>query len=433
MSKPEAVSEGPKYERFLDCVHCGLCTAACPTYLETGDENNSPRGRIHLMRAVTDGRIELDEHVESHLDLCLDCRACETACPSGVEYGRLIEPFRASQGHKMGVLERLLINRVFPSKRLLPISLSLARLSQRSGLDWLLQSSGALRLLPSVLQRMHRVLPLLPHPGGRHPTVALQSGERRARVGLFLGCVADAMFRPLHHATRDVLTANGCEVVTPSDQVCCGAIPYHGGDPQGTLAYVKKNLAAFEAANVDAVVINVAGCGALWKELPEIVRELAPDDSELQRRCDTLAPKIRDINEYLVEIGITAPNSTLELTVVYHAACHLQHAQKVRDAPLKILEMIPGLKVLIPNELDICCGAAGSYNLTQPEMASRLGRRKVDHLIAANAGQVPDAIASANIGCSLQIAAEFRDRGTPVPLQHPVELLATAYRTAQPH
>lgn len=434
-------ASGPvQFERFLDCVHCGLCTAACPTYLETGDENNGPRGRIHLMRAVQEERIPLDESVSQHLDLCLDCRACETACPSGVQYGRIIEPFRVAHGHSTSWLADRVLNDLFPHKRRLAVALAFARLSQRTGIDHLMRKSGLMRLAPALLQRMHRVLPPLPARGASHPEVATPTISKRGTVGLFLGCVADAMYRPMHHATRRVLLATGHEVVTPATQGCCGAISYHGSAPTSAIEFIERNLAAFDVHALDAIVVNVAGCGALLKELPEISRELAPENEALHKRCDQFSAKVRDISEVIYPVlqsdAFHGDAKTVfreqKQTVVYHAACHLNHAQKIREQPLGLLEKIPGLTVLCPDELDICCGAAGSYNLTQPEMAGRLGKRKVDRLLAANGGQPPDAIVSANVGCTLHLSAEFRERGIEVPFRHPIELLDEAFANSEP-
>lgn len=418
---------GPDYARFLDCVHCGLCTAACPTYLETGDENNSPRGRIHLMRAVEENRIQLDAEVSSHLDLCLDCRACETACPSGVQYGRLIEPFRASKGHQQSWLSTAILGHLFPYRSRLRVALGFARVLQASGCDAAIKKLGLLKLAPPLLQRMHRLLPDVSRANSRRPKPPLPQVPATETVGLLLGCVADGMFRPLHEATTRVLTAAGCTVVAPSEQGCCGAISYHGPAPKSAIGFIKRNLAAFDVDSLDAIIVNVAGCGAMLKELGSIVREVEPGNTSLHRQCDKFAAKVQDVNEFLAPRLDRLPiNASVNEVVVYHAACHLHHAQRVKEAPLQLLESIPGLEVRMPDELEICCGAAGSYNLTQPEMAQRLGRRKVERLLSANGGVAPDAIAAANVGCALHLAAEFRDQGHNVPVTHPVEFLDRA-------
>ena len=277
------VGSGIDYEKFLDCVHCGLCTAACPTYLETGNENNSPRGRIYLMRAVTDGRLELTETVTRHLDLCLDCRACETACPSGVQYGRLIEPFRvemqqhaanggltttgaAAKPRKAGWFEKYILYGMFPYPKRLRWALAPAKLMQMTGIDKLAERIGLTKLLPEKLRRMQRLLPPLVAREPQLPEFLPAIGPKRARVALFTGCVADAMFHHVNWATARVLQQNGCEVVVPRSQVCCGAIHYHSGAGEPALQLARTNAESLLSEDLDAVIINVAGCGSMLKD-----------------------------------------------------------------------------------------------------------------------------------------------------------------------
>ncbi|MGE5191904.1 MAG: (Fe-S)-binding protein, partial [Deltaproteobacteria bacterium] len=326
---PPRVGGEIDYEKFLDCVHCGLCTAACPTYLETGDENNSPRGRIYLMRSIVDGRLELTGKVEKHLDLCLDCRSCETACPSGVQYGRLIEPFRASQRTAEGAagkaknndwFHRLILYGLFPFPRRMRWALAPARLMQKLGFDRLLEKSGLTRILPQRLQRMQRFLPRLV-PGGPplhefFPAI----GPKRARVALFTGCVADAVFRHTHWATARVLQQNGCEVVVPRSQVCCGAIHYHSGADGPAMQLARINSAAFDAADVDAVIVNVAGCGSMLKDYGDIARELEPQNSDLHDRLGRCSAKMKDASEFLAELGLIPPAGEIKLRAVYQDA-----------------------------------------------------------------------------------------------------------------
>lgn len=455
-SQRPATGAAIPYERFLDCVHCGLCTSACPTYLETGNENDSPRGRIYLMRAVTDGRIELTPRVERHLELCLDCRSCETACPSGVQYGRLIEPFRAAMATgrvpmtgvgggaaplaAAGWFQRYILHGLFPNPARLRQSLTLARWAQRLGLDRLAELLGLTRLLPLQLQRMHRLLPQLEAPSPPLPEhlPALQPDparpgrfiplERpRARVALFTGCVADAMFRRTHWATARVLQANGCEVFVPRSQVCCGAIHYHSGAAEPALALARQNASAFGpnavGTGLDAVIVNVAGCGSMLKDYSHIAEECAPGEPALQQQLSGFARQVRDISEFLAALGPVAPQHPLPLTATYHDACHLCHAQRVREQPRQLLGLIPGLKLAPLPESEICCGAAGSYNLTEPEMADRLGRRKVQNIRETGA----QAVLTGNAGCALQIASQLRMQGEPLPVRHPMDLLAEAY------
>lgn len=421
------------YEKFLDCVHCGLCTASCPTYLETGDENNSPRGRIYLMRAVTDGRLELSGAVEKHLDLCLDCRSCETACPSGVQYGRLIEPFRIElqQRRKQqtgtppgGWFQKWILYGLFPYPARLKWALAPMRWLQALGLDALPDRLGLTKLLPEKLQRMHRLLPKLPSRQPALPERLPAIGPQRARVALFTGCVADAMFSHVHWATARVLQANGCEVLVPRSQACCGAIHYHSGAGEPALKLAQQNANAFELADIDAVIVNVAGCGSMLKDYGHVAHETRPQDDTLAEQLGRFAGNVQDVAEFLVKLGPNAPTGPVPLTATYHDACHLAHAQRIREQPRDLLSLIPELKLVPLAESDICCGAAGSYNLTEGEMADRLGRRKIENIIDTGA----DVVISGNAGCTLQMQAQLRDAGHPIPVLHPMELLDCSYR-----
>lgn len=425
------------YERFLDCVHCGLCTSACPTYVETGDENDSPRGRIYLMRAVVDGRLDLTEKVKGHLDLCLDCRSCETACPSGVQYGRLIEPFRVEMEAgaaapasnvnnpppkaKPDWFHRYIMHGLFPHRRRMAWALAPARWMQRLKLDRFADSIGLTKLLPDRLQRMQRQLPALGRSLPALPQFLPAKGERRATVGLFLGCVADGMFRRVHWATARVLQENGCDVVIPAAQQCCGAIHYHSGASEPAVELMKTNTGAFDLEQLDAVVVNVAGCGAMLKDYSHIADEIAPGQDI---PADAFVNKIRDISEFLQQLGPRIPTGKIEAVVAYQDACHLQHAQQIRQQPRDLLTMIPGITIKPIAEAELCCGAAGSYNLTQPDMADRLGKRKIQHLLDVQ----PDLIVTGNAGCSLQLQAQLKETGKAVPVLHPMELLDLSYR-----
>src|SRR5262245_26155139 len=375
VSPAEKTGHGIDYELFLDCVHCGLCTASCPTYLETGHEADSPRGRIYLMRAVTDGKLDLNADVRRHLDLCIDCRACESACPSGVQYGKLIEPFRIHMAKTLPPaaslpwLQRLVLNHVFPYAGRNRLALAPARWMQWSGLDGLMQRWGLLRLMPRSLRQMHEMLPPLRRHPGRLPEVLPAEGKRRARVGLFLGCVADAMFPETNLNTARVLQRNGCEVVVPPRQGCCGALHYHSAQEGPAKRFAAANCDAFPAGELDAVVVNAAGCGAMLKDYGHLLH-----DTPAAATGEAFAGKVRDVSEFLMELGPVKPEHPLPLRATYHDACHLCHAQQVRKPPRQLLEMIPGLELVPLAESEICCGAAGSYNLTQPDMAERLGR-----------------------------------------------------------
>ena len=422
-----------EYDKFLDCVRCGMCASTCPTYLETLDENNSPRGRIHLMRAVVDGRIGLSDPVARHLNLCLDCRSCETACPSGVQYSRLIEPFRIDMqraGKTTGGtatvdwFRRVFVCGVFPyPNRLRPVLL-LARVMQKLRLDRFIERTGLTKLLPQKLRRMLEQLPRLQPRGARFPGVLPAIGPRRARVGLFTGCVSEQMFGQTNRATARVLQANGCEVVIPRGQVCCGAIHYHDGRGKPALEFAALNAAAFDVDDLDAVVINVAGCGAMLKEYGPIAREVAPDDPALQQTLDKFSRKVRDVSQFLNELGPIAPTGEIPLRATYHDACHLVHAQRVRDEPRRLLALVPGLELVPLAESEVCCGAAGTYNLTEPEMSDRLAQRKLKNILDTNT----QAVIMGNAGCALQIQAAIRRAGCNIWVAHPMDILDLSYR-----
>jgi glycolate oxidase iron-sulfur subunit len=406
------------YELLLDCVHCGLCTSACPTYVELGNENDSPRGRIYLMRAVTDGRIALHDQVRRHLDLCLDCRACESACPSGVQYGKLIEPFRIRMSRaapaSISWLMRLLLFHITPSARRTRWALLPARLMQQLRLDRLIERAGLVRLLPRALRQAQEMLPRLQPHYGRLPERLPAEGPRRARVALFVGCAADAFFPQTTMNTIRVLQRNGCEVVIPRGQGCCGALHYHAAREQPARQLAQANCAAFAPKEVDAIIVNAAGCGALLKDYGH----LAPESGG-----KTFAAKVRDISEFLMELGPLQPTHPLPMKAVYHDACHLCHAQQIRKPPRQLLEMIPELKLLPLAETELCCGAAGSYNLTQPDMAERLGQRKAKNIVETEA----EAVFAGNVGCLLQIGRYLRKARPEIWVAHPVDALWASY------
>ena len=416
---------GIDYQLFLDCVHCGLCTASCPTYVELGDENDSPRGRIYLMRGVTDGRLELNDRVRRHLELCLDCRACETACPSGVQYGRLIEPFRvamdgATEGPKKtdDWFHRWILFGLFPYPRRMRMALAPARVAQRLRLDRVASGLGLLRLLPARLRRLVEMLPPLARGGPPPAGVLPAKGKRRARVALFTGCVSDAIFRPTNWATVRVLQENGCDVVIPESQQCCGAIHFHSGCSEPARGFADANVAAFDGSGYDAVIVNVAGCGAMLKDYGHHWRD------ERQSAREKFAAKIRDVHEFLDELGLVPPTGEINATATYHDACHLGHAQRITEPPRRILEQIPGLQLRPLPETALCCGAAGTYNLTEPEMSARLSRRKLENILSTGAQYV----VTANAGCLLQIAREARHQGHPLQVVHPMDLLDRSYQ-----
>jgi glycolate oxidase iron-sulfur subunit len=412
-----ATQHGPveiPYERFLQCIHCGLCSSSCPTYVETGNEPDSPRGRIHLMRSIADGRVDHgDGAARQHLELCLDCRACESACPSGVQYGRLIEPFRAKLAESQleltrpGVLQRALLFHILPyASRLKPL-LGLARQAQQ------FQSLGVSRLLPAQLRELFLALPHR-SSGRRLPRHVRAHGKRRARVALFLGCAGDAFYPETTVATARVLQHNGCDVLIPR-QACCGAIHYHSGRLVPARSLAAENVRAFANEEVDAIVSNAAGCGTMLKEYCEIFGEM-PGAANFSAR-------VRDVNEFLVDLGPRRPRHRLPMIATYHDACHLCHGQGVRDQPRELLRMIEGLELVPLEEGELCCGAAGTYNFTQPEMAERLGKRKAERIERSGAR----AVFAGNVGCLLQLSRYLRETKPPITLAHPIDALWAAY------
>lgn len=424
---PAKHDAGIDYELFLDCVHCGLCTSACPTYVELGDENDSPRGRIYLMRAVTDGRMPLDDKVKGHLDLCLDCRACESACPSGVQYGKLIEPFRMHMekiglnAGDLGWFKRFLLFRVTPYAGRMRLALAPARFMQWTGIDWLLNKIGAFKLLPRSLRQFHDMLPPLRRHYGRLPEVLPAEGKQRARVALFTGCAGDAFFPATTVATARVLQKNGCEVWIPRTQVCCGALHYHAAQEAPARDFARQNCETFLGSaadvrwqNFDAIIVNAAGCGAMLKDYGHLA------GTELGQ---AFAKKTKDVSEFLMELGPVKPQHPLKLKATYHDACHLCHGQQIRKQPRQLLEMIPGLELTPLSESEICCGAAGSYNITQPDMAERLGQRKAKNLLATGA----DAIFTSNVGCLIQIRRYLRAEKPNLVIAHPIDALWASY------
>jgi glycolate oxidase iron-sulfur subunit len=446
-AREQAAGPGPNgrpggtidYELLLDCVHCGLCTASCPTYVETGNENDSPRGRIYLMRAVRDGRLEMSHEVQRHLELCLDCRACETACPSGVQYGKLIEPFRVSMEQQAAArgappktddwFHRYILFGLFPYPEKLRRSLTPARIAQKLGLERLLIATGLWRLLPPRLGRLVTMLPRLEKPLPRLPEFLAAKGRRRGRVALFTGCVGDVLFRQTNWATARVLQENGCDVLVPQEQACCGAIHFHAGNSPPARDMADRNSAVFDPAGVDCIIVNVAGCGSMlkdyghhWPHMGQAAGLPVSDEKQLAR--ERFAAKIRDCSEFLDGLGLISPTGEIRLTATYHDACHLAHAQRVREQPRNLLKKIPGLKLVELPESELCCGAAGTYNLTEPEMADRLAKRKLANIRSTGARLV----ITGNAGCLLQIAREARLAGEPLKIMHPMDVLDLSYR-----
>jgi glycolate oxidase iron-sulfur subunit len=414
----------PSNELIDKCVHCGFCLPVCPTYVLWNQEMDSPRGRIYLMKMVADGAATINETWVSHFDACLGCMACVTACPSGVEYGKLIEATRAQIERRYTRpapekrFRRLLFS-IFPRPDRLRALLLPLRLYQKAGLQSLVRRAGIPKLLPARFRAMEALLPQVPAQETLPELIPAQ-GERRRRVGLLLGCVQRVLFPQVNAATARVLAAEGCEVVAPKAQPCCGALLVHAGEEEQAVQLARQTIDAFEKAQVDAVIINAAGCGSNVKEYGHLLR----DDPEYAERAKAFAAKCRDVSEFLAELEPRATRHALPLRVAYHDACHLQHAQGIRSQPRTVLGRIPQLELLEIPEAAICCGSAGIYNLVQPEAATELGDRKASHIAALEA----DIVVSANPGCLLQLQSALARSGRKLPVRHFVELLDASIR-----
>ena len=418
----------PSKELLSDCVHCGFCLPACPTYVLWGEEMDSPRGRIYMMAKAAKGEAPLDQNFRTHMDLCLGCMACMTACPSGVQYDKLIEDSRAQVERNISrttadSLFRKLLFAIFPyPARLRLLALPLL-IYQRSGLQSLVRASGLLRILPKRLAAMEALLPPVPtrFTWTMPKEIRPSTSKKSVRVGLLTGCVQQAFFSHVNAATARVLSAEGFEVITPASQPCCGALMVHSGLEDQAIAMARNLIALFDAANVDTIVINAAGCGSTMKEYGYLLR----DDAEWAGRARAFSEKCKDISEILSSVMSITPRHPLPMRIAYHDACHLRHAQGVYQQPRKLLSGIPQLEVAEIAESSLCCGSAGVYNLLQPEPAQELADRKVDHLLETHS----QAVVSANPGCLLQLMSGLRRRGeATLPTFHMVELIDASIR-----
>jgi glycolate oxidase iron-sulfur subunit len=403
----------PDLDALRACVHCGICLPQCPTYLVLGEEMDSPRGRLYLMRAAADGRIGLSDTFAHHLDLCLGCRACESACPSGVRFGSLLEATRAqferrAPARASSRLARFALS-VFPEPGRLGALLAPLRLYQHSGLQSLARRSGLLGHFPR-LAAMDALLPTV-HAAAPLPERVPARGTPRGRVALLIGCVQRYLYPGVNRDTARLLALAGWDVVIPSGQGCCGALDLHAGRLEAFRTRA-RTLAAGFPADVDFVVTNAAGCGSAMKEYGHWL----PDDADVV----ALAARTRDVSELLATADL--PLGPVDVTATYHDACHLAHGQRIRREPRALLERIPGLRLVDLPESELCCGSAGIYNLVQPDMADRLLARKIDHIAETRAR----VVVAGNPGCLLQIAKGARARGLDLEVLHPVELLARA-------
>ena len=429
-----------------DCVHCGFCLPACPTYSLWGEEMDSPRGRIYLVGQLLDGA-PLTQAAGEHFDRCLGCMACMTACPSGVQYDQIIAaarewteaadaqpsdegsdglgPSGVAPGGAVPEARRPLRDRLtragifalFPYPERLRVAMAPLRALQRTGADRLIARTGLVgRVSPAAEQALRLAPPATrPMPAGRFPERVAARGERRAVVGMLTGCVQSVFFPRVNAATARVLAAEGCDVIIPRSQGCCGALSLHSGRAAEAVRFAQRTIETFEAAGVDAIVVNSAGCGSAMKEY----ELLFADSPEWSQRAAALSAKVRDLAEFLDSLGPVAERHPVEVRAAYHDACHLGHAQRITAAPRALLRAIPGLELVELRDAGVCCGSAGVYNLLQPDAARELGSRKADSVVDSGAS----LLISANPGCTLQISSELATRGVPLRTAHTAEVL----------
>ena len=451
------------YDLMRQCIHCGFCLPTCPTYAVLGVEMDSPRGRIYQMQAVAEGKLEISDDFVEHMYCCVGCRACETACPSGVQFGKLIEAAREqiqleapsiaiqegpdagaereyeelltpTTSARRGSLVATLLRRFFfdvmlPSRLVLSLVFGGLKVYQRSGLQTIVRRTGlldAVNNLPTPFKGKLKIPEeLMEGAKGdiisqQLPEITPALGPRRYRVGFISGCIMDQVFHDINEATIRVLAANGCEVIVPLQQNCCGALHVHGGEAERGRELARHNINVFAHYNVDTIIINSAGCGSTLKEYNHLLR----DDPAYTQRAEEFSGKVKDINEFLVSIEHNQAMGEVKRTVAYHDACHLLHGQKIKQQPRQLLKSIPGITLVDLKESDWCCGSAGIYNLTNQEMGQDLLERKMNNIKVTGA----DTIATGNPGCMMQIALGARQRGIPMEVVHPIQLLDEAYQ-----
>lgn len=420
---PGAGSARLDLPELYECVHCGLCLDQCPTYRVLRLEPESPRGRIHLVKAVAEGRIEPNQRFAEHLDLCLMCRACETACPSGVHYGRIAEAARALLGPPRWpgrALALFCFRHLLPYPTRLRWTASVLRLYQRSGVQRL-----ASRLMPRRIREMESLLPAVPARFFSPSSEIFPAlGERRTRVAMLSGCVMSTLFGAVNEATLSVLRLNGCEVVIPRRQTCCAALNLHNGESMMAKRMAKKNIDVFLESGVESVIVNAAGCGAAMKEYAHLLR----DDPDYAAKAHRFSSLVKDASEFLWELGLALAPRRVELRVTYQDPCHLAHAQRIRSQPRALLRAIPGLQIVEMAASDRCCGSAGIYNLTHPDMSQELLREKMQAIAATGA----EVVVAPNPGCMLQLDYGARRYGPKIKVLHLMDLLGQSYGAAGP-
>lgn len=418
------------YSIVQKCMHCGMCLPTCPTYDATLNERSSPRGRIAMMRAIADDRLDVSKTFADEMYFCLGCLACQSACPAGVDYANLFEHARA-EIERVGIIatpKRTLIRNfalktLFTSPTKLHILGRLMRFYQATGLQTFIRKSGLLRLLPQSLRELEPLTPTISKKFTHaHFKKLPNPPQAKYRVGLIAGCIQDIAFADINADTIYVLQQNKCEVSLPQTQVCCGSLHGHNGEIETAKELARKNIDAFHAETLDAIIINAGGCGSHLKYYDHLLA----DDDQYATRAKIWSQKIKDIHEFLVEINFRPPQKNGGLqTITYHASCHLAHGQKIKTQPIQILKSIPNIDFKELSESEWCCGSAGIYNITQPDMSMQLLDRKMTHI--QNTGA--NVVATANPGCMVQINHGTKRCSTPVEVKHPITLLANAYRS----
>ncbi|MDN4523048.1 (Fe-S)-binding protein [Fictibacillus fluitans] len=419
-------SDPPDENKWADCVHCGMCLESCPTYELTGQEQHSPRGRVHLIKSVAEGKIEVNEQFMDPVFACLDCRACTTACPADVDVGGLIEEARGQIRQAMPLtgfkktVSQFFLHNLFPHQGRLNTVGGLLKFYQKSGMQKVVRKSGLLKVMPDHLADMEEIMPVLTKPVRqkyKNQNVIKAKGETRHEVAFLTGCVMDVMFSDINDATINVLTRNGSDVVIPKNQTCCGALHVHAGDREMGRKLAKQNIEAFNDA--EKIIVNAAGCGCMMKEYAELFRE----EPEWHDKALEFSDKVEDVSKYLHDTGYERPQAEINTRITYHDACHLAHGQGVRQEPRNILLDIPGVEMVSMPNADRCCGSAGIYNITNPEMAGAVLESKMEN--------VPDdveMISMGNPGCMLQMAMGVQKYGRNQKIVHTVQLLDWAYQ-----
>lgn len=416
----------PDESKWADCVHCGMCLETCPTYSVTQQEQNSPRGRVHLMKSIAEGKLALNEQFAAPIFACIDCRSCTTACPADVNVGGLIEEVRGQLRQAMpltgwkGTVNKIVLHGFFPHQHRLNRLGGFLKFYQKSGLQAITRKTGLINIMPDHLVDMESVMPEIKKPVRKrykNTAVIKARGETKNEVAFMTGCVMDVMFTEANQATINVLTRNGNDVVIPEKQVCCGALHFHTGEREKGKELAKQNILAFEKAGT--IVINSAGCGCMLKEYEEIFH----DDPEWSERAKAFSNKVQDISKYLVDSGYVAPKSSVKVKVTYHDACHLAHGQGIRKEPRELIQSIPGIEFIEMENADRCCGSGGVYNITNPELAGEVLKQKMTFV-----PEEAEMVVMGNPGCMLQMAVGVKKHGNGQKIVHIMELMDQAYK-----